>query len=184
MAIGARVRGLRARLDLSQGDLVARVRRFAPDGKRFARETLSRIENDRTQPDTWIVDALAQALDTSTDYLLGLSDDPSIPGVAGYPVPELDIAELVDRLNRLPEELRREVAGMIGGAVDLAERLARGLRPQLVIREGQVRYDAGERAARREQLVRLVDSLDEDQERAFYEFLEQRFGAGRDAAGQ
>jgi len=95
---------------MSQGDLVERVRRFAPAGRRFARETLSRIENGRTQPDTWIVDALAQALDTSTDYLLGLTDDPNMPGVGGYPVPEPDIAELVGQLNDLPVSVRRLVA--------------------------------------------------------------------------
>jgi len=182
---GDRVRFLRKARGWTQPQALERVREIVGPG-RFSRNTLSEIENDSylSEPGGWLLEALAQTLDTSIDFLVGLSDDPGITGVGGYPVPELDIAELVDRLNRLPEGLRREVAGLVAGAVELAERLAHGVRPQLVMREDQVRYDAGGREARLEQLVRLLESLSEDDQRAVYEGLVQRYGAGRDAAGQ
>lgn len=178
------MRFLRKARGWTQPEVLERAREVAGSGK-LSRVTLSEIENDRydSEPGVWIVDALAQALDTSTDYLLGLTDDPSLPGVGGYPVPELDIAELVDRLNRLPEGLRREVATLVAGAVELAERLARGVRPQLAIREGQAAYDVDARAAALERLVRLLESLSEDQQREVYEDLAGRFGERRDAAG-
>lgn len=49
---------------------------------------------------------LADALDTTADYLLGLTDDPDIPNVPRYPVPAPELADIVARLNELPKGLR------------------------------------------------------------------------------
>jgi len=173
---GDRVRFLRKARGWTQPQALERVREIVGPG-RFSRNTLSEIENDSylSEPGGWLLEALAQTLDTSIDFLVGLSDDPGISGVTGYPVPELDIAELVDRLNRLPEELRREVAGLIGGAVDLAERLARGLRPQLVMREGRAAYDVDAQAAQREQMLRLWEMVDDDQRSRMLADLEEAY---------
>jgi transcriptional regulator with XRE-family HTH domain len=180
---GDRLKSLRKKRQWTQPQVLERVRAIVGPG-RLARNTLSEIENDRyeSEPGGWLLEALAQVFETSIDYLVGLTDDPGL-AIPNMPVPEPDIAELVDRLNRLPEGLRREVATLVAGAVELAERLARGVRPQLAIREGQVAYDVDARAAALERLVRLLESLSEDQQREVYEDLAGRFGERRDAAG-
>lgn len=57
--------------------------------------TLSRIENGKNEPAAWMLLALAQALGTTTDYLLGLTDDPGAAAGAGLPVPAPGLADTV-----------------------------------------------------------------------------------------
>lgn len=60
--LGNRVRRLRRMLDLTQFELEARI--GATQGR------VSRIERGCTNPSARVVSALAQALGTTTDYLL------------------------------------------------------------------------------------------------------------------
>lgn len=102
--IGDRVRKLRKGGKMTQDALLEKVRTYA-EGRKVVKESLSRIENNRQRPSAWMLEALANALDTTTDYLMGLADDPGI-NVPALPVPAMDIASLVAKLNDLPEEIR------------------------------------------------------------------------------
>jgi len=96
--------------------LVREAARFLGPGH-LARETLSTIENGRRNPGSALLEALAQALDTSIDYLVGLTDDPGI-AIPAMPVPELELVDLVARLNALDPVARVRVAELFGGVAD------------------------------------------------------------------
>ena len=69
--LGDRMRMHRARLHLSQGAL----------GEKIGLSTngVSLIENGAVDPRVSIVKAIANVLEVSVDYLLGLSDEPAPP---------------------------------------------------------------------------------------------------------
>jgi transcriptional regulator with XRE-family HTH domain len=70
MMLGSRVREARERLGLSQEQLAQQIA--------IERNTLWYIEAGRTKhPRADQIAALAQALQVSADYLLGLTDDPT-----------------------------------------------------------------------------------------------------------
>lgn len=71
--IGSRLRQLRQARGLTQEDLAERVNMSTPGVNRYERE--------KTEADLSIVIRLARELETSSDYLLGLTDDPRPPGV-------------------------------------------------------------------------------------------------------
>lgn len=119
MSIGERVKALRQQHDWSQGQLLLQATRFMPGGEPFDRSTLSRLENGERNPSAVIVVALAQALSTSTDYLLGLAADPSPTAQPAYPVPLPDVAPFVAALNALPDEPRRRLVGVGMAILDL-----------------------------------------------------------------
>lgn len=98
--VGQRIRALREARGWSQGQLLIQARSYSPSGRVLARETISRIENEHRDPQIWALDAIAEALSVSTDYLLGLSDDPGI-AISAMPIPELELVDLVARLNSL-----------------------------------------------------------------------------------
>ena len=119
--IGERMRGLRRLKGWTQPELAAQLRRILGDDREIAQETLSRIENGRT-PQTWLLDALAQALDTTADYLLGYADDPAQPEtVSNVPVPLPELYRLVARLNGLPGERRRKAAALFLELIEFSE---------------------------------------------------------------
>ena len=66
---GARLRELRERLGYSQQDLAEKVE--------TALQQIYRWESSKTDPSGDFITRLAKALDTTTDYLLGLDDDPT-----------------------------------------------------------------------------------------------------------
>mgnify|MGYP001611915966 CR=1 FL=1 len=73
--LGERVHIARRRRRLSQGALVAQL------SPRISRNSLSEIENGATvDPHASSIVALAQALGVSTDYLLGLTPEPTRAG--------------------------------------------------------------------------------------------------------
>jgi transcriptional regulator with XRE-family HTH domain len=125
--IGERLRTLRLQLGLSQKDLVQAARAYVPGDKILVRESISRIENGRTQADTWTVAALAKALNVSAEYLLGNTDDPNIADEPVYPVPKPDTWAIVRRINDLPAELRARTIAMIGQLLDYASSYSRGM---------------------------------------------------------
>ena len=73
---GARVKALMAEQRLTTNRLLDKVLSSQP-GVRLTRPTLSKIINDsyEGEPSALIVRGLAQSLDATADYLLGLSDD-------------------------------------------------------------------------------------------------------------
>lgn len=74
--MGDRLRELRKRRELSQTELADLVNktRFQPDIKQSRISDLERLKGVEL-PSVPVLAALAEALDTSTDYLLGLTDD-------------------------------------------------------------------------------------------------------------
>jgi len=80
---GERVRLLMNENHLSTVDLLARLRRTGGN-ERVNRVTLSKVVNNsyRAQPSVVFVRGLAQALNTTSDYLLGLSGDPDVRAIA------------------------------------------------------------------------------------------------------
>lgn len=66
--IGQRIKALREDLDLSQKELAANVN--------ITEATLSRYENDLREPKVSIIVRLAKELNTTSDFLLGLSENP------------------------------------------------------------------------------------------------------------
>jgi len=95
-----------------------------------------------------VIAKIAVALDTSTDYLLGLVDDPQ-PRASGRGIPP-DVYELALRLSDLAEEDRRSLLEGFTGILDAVEALHAG-------REAE---DA-EQQAREDELVELLDQLPE-----------------------
>ncbi len=67
-SIGSRIKKLRIDMKISQNDLLQKTG--------LAQNVLSRIENDKTIPNTETLKKLAKALYVTTDYLLGLDTDP------------------------------------------------------------------------------------------------------------
>jgi len=74
---GDRVRRLMVQNHLSVNELLARLRQTA-DNERVNRGTLSGVINNsyRAKPSAHLVLGLARVLNTTSDYLLGLSSDP------------------------------------------------------------------------------------------------------------
>ena len=71
MLIGDRIKELRTKLKLSQGELGDRVDTDST--------IISRWETNRVRPSQKYIVRLANALGTSTDYLLGETNDPVMP---------------------------------------------------------------------------------------------------------
>jgi transcriptional regulator with XRE-family HTH domain len=73
---GDRVRRLMVQNHLSVNELLARLRQ-TDDNERVNRGTLSGVINNsyRAKPSAHLVLGLAQTLETTTDYLLGLADE-------------------------------------------------------------------------------------------------------------
>lgn len=125
--LGERLRILRLQQGLSQKDLVQAAREYVPGDKVLVRESISRIENGRTQADTWTVAALARALNVATEYLLGRTDDPKVSTPPVYPVPKPDTWDVVRRINDMPTELRAHTVALIDHLLDYASSYSRGM---------------------------------------------------------
>lgn len=74
--IGRRVLSLREEQGFSQRDLLLRLKECGFD---INQSHLSRIEKSERQPSLDLLSGLADALETSTDYLLGRTDDDRAP---------------------------------------------------------------------------------------------------------
>jgi hypothetical protein len=113
---GQRVRWLRERRGWKPGQLVIQAQmaaeRHTPP-RTFGRSTLYRCERDERDPETWTVIVLADALQTTTDFLLGRTNDPSPSTGGAWPVPAPDVAPLVDRLNALDPARRGSVTAAL-----------------------------------------------------------------------
>lgn len=93
--IGDRIRELRIRLRQSQAGLAEHVGISQPTVSELERGVIVNV-------DAWIVAKLSAALETTMDYLLGLTDDPS-PRYGG---PRLALDEAVRQVLLLRPEAR------------------------------------------------------------------------------
>ena len=101
MSLGKTIKLLREEKGIRQEDI----------GKLFnvSKSAVSQWENDIRTPDMDIIIKLADYFNTSTDYLLGRTDDPS-------PRPKIDTIaahRTDDPMNELPEEARKSVEEFI-----------------------------------------------------------------------
>jgi transcriptional regulator with XRE-family HTH domain len=71
ISIGRRIAGRRVYLGISQEELAARIE--------SSQKQISRYETDSNSPSAETIVGIAEALETTTDYLLGRIDDPARP---------------------------------------------------------------------------------------------------------
>jgi transcriptional regulator with XRE-family HTH domain len=111
MPLGDRFKKARDRVGLSQGQ----VAEYAETGQGY----LSNIELNKRWPSTWeLLEKLARQYKTSTDYLLGLTDDPK-----PYQVNAIDndkmTAEQVELLQQIIDEFSALSAGQQRFAINM-----------------------------------------------------------------
>jgi transcriptional regulator with XRE-family HTH domain len=103
--IGARIRALREERGLSQSHLAVR--------SGLTRSQIGRVEKDqRPGVQAVAVGRLAAALHTTSDYLLGLTADPTPPPLADWrtdPAHLVRLRRLVERIVRLPRDQQDRV---------------------------------------------------------------------------
>lgn len=99
-SMGKRLRIHREEMGLSQIDLVDRMRTYGVDVKS---QHISGLERSGKSPSVQVLAAIARALETSTDYLLMLTDDPR-------PIDERDVA--IAGFSPEADELARIVDGL------------------------------------------------------------------------
>lgn len=118
-SIGARIRGLRKKMNMNQEEVAARIG--------MTRSTLGNYEVDRIVPSIDVLSKIAVALKTSTDYLLGLTDS-SMPTEAEV--------RFVDSLDLGNQELMQKFDLKLNGEIippehlELALGLLRSLQQQ------------------------------------------------------
>lgn len=109
---GKRVRVLREDLGLSQSDLVGRVE---ASGVKLRQSYLSELERTDKTPTGEIVAGLAKALNTTTDYLLLMSEDPGqqrsieqlIRAQARTEIERELFEELIELMQGMPQEQQK-----------------------------------------------------------------------------
>lgn len=101
--LGQRIKKLRDGKGLSQGELGKLVN--------VGNTTISQWENDKRIPDLATLDKLANVLKTSSDYLLGRTDDPS-PTNARQ-LPQTVAPYLPEGFEELPPEAKEEIFAII-----------------------------------------------------------------------
>ena len=110
--IAARVRSLREYKDWSQEDLA--------NASGLKRPHISLIETKERMPGADTLVKLARALNVSTDYLLGLTDNPSVIPFANSPLQKDPIfARLVECYRIASPELRRAITDAFALSVGL-----------------------------------------------------------------
>jgi transcriptional regulator with XRE-family HTH domain len=94
--IGDRILELRKQKDMSQKEL--------SDKAQITEASLSRYENNLREPKAEIVGKIAKALDTTTDYLLGINDNPENSNISTTAMHRIDGYE-----ENLPPEAQEEL---------------------------------------------------------------------------
>ncbi|HHY67320.1 MAG TPA: helix-turn-helix domain-containing protein [Alicyclobacillus sp.] len=101
--LGQRIRERRKAKKMTQQNLA--------DMLKLAKSTISQYETGVNEPDSETLVRLARILDTTTDYLLGLTDNPTPPGEKPAIDPDLEqdipdfTPEEIEFLNRLKKEV-------------------------------------------------------------------------------
>ena len=109
---GARLRGIREQRGWTQGELEL--------SSGIRRAHISRLETgQRKNPSATLVARLAKALNISTDYLVGLTDDPtpSREAICGPDEYSVMADEAYRLLLRLPEGRRQEILALLRAMV-------------------------------------------------------------------
>lgn len=128
--LGKRVKMLRDHQGLTQDELRAEVMRAT--GMHISQNYISEIERDKAVPNANLVAALAQYFRVTADFLLLISDNPSIPDNDRHLIVEIEsihqrriAEEAVELLLELPEDEQEHMLKTI--------RLLRGSRRPRII---------------------------------------------------
>lgn len=130
--VGARVRRLRESISMNQSGLAKAIAREI-GREDFTQGSISAIERGDRLPSVPVLIALAKVLETSTDYLLGLTDNPN-------PVNDVDdqaIAIMDLETRQTLQELSNIIAGLSVQdrkfVLDVVRRLVAPARPTRII---------------------------------------------------
>lgn len=111
-SLGDRIANLRKELDINQKELATKVG--------ITEASLSRYENNLREPKSEIIVRLAKALETSTDYLLGVNDNTKISKEYKLIIENLSVSEktkkLLEKIYSLEKEDREAIEKMIDNA--------------------------------------------------------------------
>ncbi|HAU5069019.1 TPA: helix-turn-helix transcriptional regulator [Clostridioides difficile] len=111
-SLGDRIANLRKELDINQKELATKVG--------ITEASLSRYENNLREPKSEIIVRLAKALETSTDYLLGINDNTNISKEDKLIIENLSVSEktkkLLEKIYSLEKEDREAIEKMIDNA--------------------------------------------------------------------
>jgi transcriptional regulator with XRE-family HTH domain len=116
---GKRIQRLRKDLDLTQTEV---ARQMAKRGTKINPSYLSMIEGSNKVPSGEVLRGLAQVLQTTTDYLLQLTDDPLVPGALDEDARDVSDHEweLVTALRGLPDPDRLTLYEMVKELIGVA----------------------------------------------------------------
>ncbi|PGM92272.1 MULTISPECIES: helix-turn-helix domain-containing protein [Bacillus cereus group] len=106
---GERIKQLRKARGWTQDDLGEAVG--------FKKATISLIENNKRNREERSVTKFADVLDCTTDFLLGLSDDPKLSGEQNTRLKN-DFDEIYNKLKELPEAEQEMYLRMINSFID------------------------------------------------------------------
>ncbi|MFL8105538.1 helix-turn-helix domain-containing protein [Clostridioides difficile] len=111
-SLGDRIANLRKELDINQKELATKIG--------ITEASLSRYENNLREPKSEIIVRLAKALETSTDYLLGVNDNTKISKEDKLIIENLSVSEktkkLLEKIYSLEKEDREAIEKMIDNA--------------------------------------------------------------------
>ena len=111
-SLGDRIANLRKELDINQKELATKVG--------ITEASLSRYENNLREPKSEIIVRLAKALETSTDYLLGVNDNTKISKEDKLIIENLSVSEktkkLLEKIYSIEKEDREAIEKMIDNA--------------------------------------------------------------------
>ena len=111
-SLGDRIANLRKELDINQKELATKVG--------ITEASLSRYENNLREPKSEIIVRFAKALETSTDYLLGVNDNTKISKEDKLIIENLSVSEktkkLLEKIYSLEKEDREAIEKMIDNA--------------------------------------------------------------------
>ncbi len=119
MNLGYRIKQLRQSRGWSQQQLVSEARRYIPEGKVLARETMSRIENGHRPPDLWVVSAIAQAMGLTPGEIIDAAGAEPYALRPGAGSQATGVAGLLDRLELLPADLRADLTARLSALLDV-----------------------------------------------------------------
>lgn len=97
MSLGERIRDRRKQLGLTQNEIAQQLN--------MGRSNFGHIENGRVVPSSNDLDKLADILKTKPDYLLGKTDNPSLPDEDQYALTAKEDKDIAIKLENMMNEL-------------------------------------------------------------------------------
>jgi len=107
--MGARLKALRARADMSQGDVEDAA--FRQHGAKVNRSYLSLLENgESVNPTVQVAMALAGVYGTTLEFICGRTQNPTLPSQEGSEFLSPQSTQIANMLDALPDDRRARLA--------------------------------------------------------------------------